>query len=641
MTYVLDPCWPSSGIRSTPSSIAGDLLVRMKHAPSKRVVRDGFRRRLLEVLESKALKQTELARRLGVSPQWVNQLVQGVRKPRADTVQRIADALQVPIEVLAPLPSELPATPIVRLRERLGRLRTELGASSCTLYVRDPIWRSEYRVAAMSGVKYEEPMFGFLSKHRETMFGAERFVATRVDKGVAPAQLEQVPHAVRQLFGSFREREAVRAYARVAHPPHVENPDVILFVNYPGHKEFTEAAKSEHRKQLDSLLPELPAVHRQIAEHDKDWLAEGARIVQPALSITAKDVIGRDLRTYFGRILESALDALGIPIDIGVGTIHLYNRDANTLVVAGSCGRISSPAQVESQSLALGAGVAAWVVERRRALLIRDLSTSEFAAIHVAQRDSVRSELAVPLEVDGELLGVLGLQCTEPNRFKPHHVRSVWYAANRVAIVYRLHSQAEMNRELLEICSRAAIGGKEAHVALHQVAQLAREYLRAYACNIWIYDSQTKRFTQGASSQGHLFDLTTRDPAPPLGRDVSPTVRVDGFSAQLLRWQCPLWLSEIRDETIFKRHYWFSARWQEGLPDGNDRATVNTQLQGRDVRCQLGLPITVQGTGVGVAWVKFAREQDLPTDTLVTLAQGFMAAAGLVLAAMHGQQAAG
>ncbi len=599
-----------------------------------------FGERFREILEARGMKQVTVAQRLGTQPQWVNQLIRGTRRPKAETLRRLAAVMGISVEELEAAAPHA-STAVSRLEQSLEGIRGSLAARSCTTYVRDPLWNSEYRLAAMSNIKYTEPMHGFLSTRKDVALAAERFVEDARESAGSDRvrQIERIPHSTRHLFGKFSEREGVRAYARVASPAHADEPDAILFVNYEKRREFTVADRARHRKALASLLPQLPAVQHELSERDKAWLAEGARIVQPASSLTAKDLVGQDLSIYFRHLLESSLEALGIPIDIGFGAIHLYNPDTQMLDRAGSCGSIRNTERAASYSVAHGASTASWVVLHRRALLISNTRASEFGAIHIPLNDSVRSELVVPLDIDSELVGVLSLQCSEPNRFRSHHVRSVWYAANRIAIVHRLHLQAEMNRELLEICSEATRGGQGAEVPLTQLANLAVKYLHANSCNMWIYDSRTGTFTHGGSSDGGLLGMRRHTAARPRAARSSPRSR--GFSLSLLEWRCPLWLGRIRDATHFDRLYWASAQWQNGTPGQLGPRTLNTALQGEHISCQLGLPIEFRGHCIGVAWVKFTRDRERPSDTLITLAQGFMAAAGLIVEALRHRYTSG
>lgn len=59
-----------------------------------------FGERIVEIRKEKGISQKELAKRLSVSPVMVAHWEKGRRKPKADTLKKIADALEVPLSRL-------------------------------------------------------------------------------------------------------------------------------------------------------------------------------------------------------------------------------------------------------------------------------------------------------------------------------------------------------------------------------------------------------------------------------------------------------------------------------------------------------------------------------------------------------------
>src|SRR5688572_9920881 len=235
-----------------------------------------FGRHLEELLVALGIKQAELARRLDASPQWVNQIINGGRRPTNATIRRIATALGVPKESIASGAVSWEASPIGRLEKTLQAL-CKTGSSppvSCTLYLRDSLWQREYRLAACWGVSLREPLSGFLSAKNVTE--GERFVFdTHKEATVMVNDLSQISPDVLDLYGTFCQREGVRAYARVVYPNPPQPPDAILFLNYAKPRSGFSAKEKEHcRGILASLQPQLAAVRRQLVEDDRDWLAD-------------------------------------------------------------------------------------------------------------------------------------------------------------------------------------------------------------------------------------------------------------------------------------------------------------------------------------------------------------------------------
>lgn len=61
---------------------------------------ENFSENLKKIRKEKGLSQKEVARRLGVSQPSYAQYERGVRSPKVETIERIADALEVPLTEL-------------------------------------------------------------------------------------------------------------------------------------------------------------------------------------------------------------------------------------------------------------------------------------------------------------------------------------------------------------------------------------------------------------------------------------------------------------------------------------------------------------------------------------------------------------
>lgn len=519
---------------------------------------------------------------------------------------------------------------IQQLQQRLDKGRADLNALSCTFYFRDPYWSDEFRLVAMSGVRLKEPMYGFVSpaSARNTILKGQQeiFKQTQMARRLreTPVILKFVPEEKRHLFGDFILREGVNAYARLTHVNDDGEREAILFVNFSKRTKFDPKLTSKIRRFFKALLADFDKIQKELIEQDALWLTEATRVVTPELSIANIDFYTLDRPDpYFTRIIEAALNALHIKPGTGLGTLHLYNAEDHTLELRGFFGPIQHPERAERHSVRTGEGVVSWVALRRKALLIQNIDQSDFRDIHVWLNDDVKSELAVPLEVGGEMIGVMCLECTEVDGFLPHHVRSVWYAANRAVIIYQLHQQVSMNRKLLELTWKATSGrGGEARTSLNEVATLAKDYLKGSFCNIWRYNSDSERFDNlGSSYTGFSY------PGP------------KGWTDFVLRSKHTVWISDIRSESEFSIHYWQSGSWVEGAPSGEHPKKLNPETFEKSTQSALGIPINVRDYCIGVAWIMYRRESlECPKPGLMSLALGFAAEAGLVLDSIQRQE---
>jgi PAS domain S-box-containing protein len=100
-----------------------------------------------------------------------------------------------------------------------------------------------------------------------------------------------------------------------------------------------------------------------------------------------------------------------------------------------------------------GTGLIAWVALRRQTLLINDLPKSLLKTIYVESLPDCHSVLAVPMLLRGEeLLGVLILECTTPNKFSTSwaSVGFLAHAASQAVIVHQIADQSSENRKLAQ-----------------------------------------------------------------------------------------------------------------------------------------------------------------------------------------------
>jgi sigma-B regulation protein RsbU (phosphoserine phosphatase) len=509
------------------------------------------------------------------------------------------------------------------LNLKLAEAARKFNASSCTFYIRDPHWTDEYRLVAMTGVKRDESMYGFTSPEsaRKLLLEGPAEVYSisswQSDDGFGNMPGGNMPERVRHLYVGFSEREGVQSCARFIHEDSGGEREAILFVNFSYVVEFDEPFKEQLRSFFHELVELLPAIRQELIKQDAEWLGQATKIASPVWSATNIDYnLIKKPDPYFNEVIGGVFRALDIKPESGLGTIYLYDVAENTLELHGKCGEIKDLEAAQTRRPDKWQGIVSWVALRRQALLIRDLAKSDYRDLHIIINDEVKSELAVPLEVRGELIGVMCLECTEVNKFLPHHVRSVWYAANQVAVAYLLHRHISFNRELLELSWQATVGESQARTSLNEVARLVKVYLQASYCDIWCYNTEAKRFELWGASYSDFY----------------PQHRPNGWTDFVLRTRTPIWLSDIRSESQYSISHWQNGAWQRGAPDDTHPAELNSTPITQGVRSELGIPIVIRGECVGIAWVKYKRDDlECPKRDLMSSALGFAAEAGLVL----------
>jgi hypothetical protein len=253
-----------------------------------------------------------------------------------------------------------------RIETLLGELKTNVGASSCTFYIRDPIWRNGFRLAGMTGVDYPEPMYGFsfpatardvISSGPREHFSkdARRDPVLREDPGATPG----VPPSKRLLFGDFVTREKVRSSARLIHPKTVKfREEAVLFVNFKTSISFTRDLKQKIRSSFTLLIAQTSALHAELMIIDASALSKSARILSPDSTIARESMhrLSGGLKSYLEDILNGAIEALASSRGRTLGTIHLYNEEKQHLELAANVGPIKHIERAKIHSVKDGQG---------------------------------------------------------------------------------------------------------------------------------------------------------------------------------------------------------------------------------------------------------------------------------------------
>jgi diguanylate cyclase (GGDEF)-like protein len=173
---------------------------------------------------------------------------------------------------------------------------------------------------------------------------------------------------------------------------------------------------------------------------------------------------GKDLDATLYAILEVAQDL----IPRGQCAILLTDDEGRSLRVRAANGYAEG---VQDLAIPLGQGVTGRCASQGQTIVVDELEREPGYIPGVA---GARSEIAVPLIVEGRVLGVLNAESTWAGAFGEEHVRTLSVAAQQAAIVLR-------SAELQEETRRLAITDPltELHNRRHFVERLEKHLYRA------------------------------------------------------------------------------------------------------------------------------------------------------------------
>jgi GAF domain-containing protein/anti-sigma regulatory factor (Ser/Thr protein kinase) len=151
-----------------------------------------------------------------------------------------------------------------------------------------------------------------------------------------------------------------------------------------------------------------------------------------------------------GQVLTTVLGEVRQLLDVVACSIWLRDPETDELVCQQATGPRSE--MVHGWRLAPGEGFAGWVVRHGESLIVPDAQADEryFEGVDEQTGLGLRSILAVPLRVKGDVIGVLEVLDTRVNRFRPIELMLVESLSTTAAVAIdnaRLYEQARRDAE--------------------------------------------------------------------------------------------------------------------------------------------------------------------------------------------------
>ena len=183
------------------------------------------------------------------------------------------------------------------------------------------------------------------------------------------------------------------------------------------------------------------------------------------------------------------------------GSVVLFNPTTGFLEILASEGLPPKSSEIQ---LRLGQGITGWVVRTGRPARVGDVACDER---YVMLRPEVRSELAVPLEVKGEVRGVLNVDSERPEAFTADDQDLLEALATQAAIVIHhtwLYEQLRLKARLFEALagvSRTINSTLDLDEALRAITREACILMQAKMCSLMLLD-ETRQWLVLRASYG-------------------------------------------------------------------------------------------------------------------------------------------
>ncbi len=210
-----------------------------------------------------------------------------------------------------------------------------------------------------------------------------------------------------------------------------------------------------------------------------------------------------ELLARVGSVINSSLDPTRVLNLVLREAVEIMNATSGSLILIDPHTQlleievaIGLSKQAQQLKLAVGRGVTGWVAKTAKPLSVPDVRADPR---YVSVRRDVRSELAVPLLVEGALIGVLNVDSTHKNAFSNDDEELLMALANQAAQVIHnswLYEAVAYNARKLEALFRIAqsiISSLNVEEILQRVTIDACELMQTKICSLMLLTSSRNR----------------------------------------------------------------------------------------------------------------------------------------------------
>jgi signal transduction histidine kinase len=232
-------------------------------------------------------------------------------------------------------------------------------------------------------------------------------------------------------------------------------------------------------------------------------------------------------------------------------SISLVNPDTHRLELEVSHGLPNNWTDID---LALGQGITGWCALHGRAIIVPDVSQEPR---YITARASIRSEMAVPMEDRGIVIGVVNVDSEELSAFDDRSLKILTLLTNeasrvvsRLWLIKQLRAKAHQLESLINM-GQGLVGELEQDEVLRSLAREGRQLMNCHSCALFLLSPDQK-----------LLKLHTMIGAEgEIDADVQILVEESSFSAAIHRQK----QTEIADLPFTVENDFIKVVQQEGL----------------------------------------------------------------------------
>jgi len=279
----------------------------------------------------------------------------------------------------------------------------------------------------------------------------------------------------------FVRREEIRAFVGLGLSVGGESLGV-LFVNFRHTHQFVEEELDTiHRFASHAAIAIMEA---RLFQRTSEALGKRVAEMETLQEINTAIISTLELNIILEMILDRALDLT----EATCGTVQLVSEDGQELVLVVEQG--ATLASI-GERLKLGEGVTGKAAQEGHSYRISDVQSPQWARIYRAYIPGMRSELAVPMRFEGQVIGVINIESADTNAFSEDDARLLEGLARQAAIAIqnaRLFDSAQRRIRDMEIINDIVqiIGTKlDTQDLLQAIVFQIADQLKCTHCTLW------------------------------------------------------------------------------------------------------------------------------------------------------------
>jgi len=184
--------------------------------------------------------------------------------------------------------------------------------------------------------------------------------------------------------------------------------------------------------------------------------------------------------------LQFILDEIVRVLQPSSASISLINPDNQRLELEVSYGL---PEDWADMDLALGQGITGWTALHGRSIVVPDVHEEPR---YISLRPGIRSEMAVPMEDRGMVIGVVNVDSEQVNAFNGHSLKILTLLTNEAAraisrlwLIQQLRTKAAQLESLINM-SQGLVGELDTDEIFERLAREGRQLLDCHSCALFL-----------------------------------------------------------------------------------------------------------------------------------------------------------